>query len=557
MVHWIIMQTALFDSYAIAPLAASLLVQGLAVFFLFRVARNHPERVPAPIFIRLPVFFIAFLAVSSVLAILLPSLLVYSSGIFLASVFLLAFCVLCGSNSRAFTAAPGPEETVVAEAPPEEPTDDPLIAIGQEFISRISESMTGEINLIRLLDFINETLIENTSADGGVIFLADDFEDIITSKSFSGKFPPPYKLPQDLPHKPIRVETNLRYAQFNLGESVFGEVAATGKPILIENGELDERIETNGPEDFLKTGSYIFVPLMIKDRVVGVGGIARLPESKPFTEDDFRTAMMLSKYAGAAINNIYSVQEILEHADLEREASIASKIQKTLHPKRLPELPEVGFGSFFNSTKGVCGDYYDIILARRDRIVVTIADVAGKGIQSSMVMIMLRSILHLVTNTTKSAGTVLDWINKGITGKIDMDHYATLAFVSYCPSDHTMEYASAGHQPMLLWHEDTKTLETVRQKTDPIGVERSSVYSDLKLTVQNGDIIILFTDGLIETLNPEGRQYGIENLSKIISANSGMTAKELATEVKHNIQAFTGSASIHDDQTLVIMKIKA
>jgi sigma-B regulation protein RsbU (phosphoserine phosphatase) len=266
---------------------------------------------------------------------------------------------------------------------------------------------------------------------------------------------------------------------------------------------------------------------------------------------------MLAQYSGASINTIYSVQEALERADLEREASIASKIQKTLHPKRLPDLPEVGFGSFFNATKGVCGDYYDVILARRDRIAVAIADVAGKGIQSSMVMIMLRSILHLVTNTVKTPATILDWVNKGITGKIDMDHYATLSYLSYRPEDRVVEYSSAGHQAILYWKAETKKVERLTQKTDPIGVERSSSYQDMKLTVGKGDIIMLYTDGVVEALNSEGRQYGVESLSKVLAESSGMSAKDIATEVKHTLQAFVGQASLHDDQTVVVMKIKA
>jgi sigma-B regulation protein RsbU (phosphoserine phosphatase) len=548
------MQTATLDSFAIVPLFAGILAQGLAGFFLFRTSKKHPEKIIDPVFFRLAIAFTGILGVSSIVAIVFPSLLAYSSGILLSSIVLLVFFILYYSFIP-----PIPESEPTKEEPQssDEKTEDPLIAIGQNFISHVSETLTGDINIVRLLDFVNDTMIKTTNADGGVVFIADDFEDIITSKSFSGKFPPPYALPQDLPHKQIRVETNFRYVQFKLGETIFGEVAATGKPVLIVNGSEDPRVVVNGPEEFLKPGSYIVVPLMLKDRVVGVAGIARVPENASFTEEDFRIAKALALYAGASISNVYSVQEILEHADLEREASIASQIQKTLHPKRLPDLPEIGFGSFFNATKGVCGDYYDVILARRDRIAIAVADVAGKGIQSSMVMIMLRSVLHLVTNTTKSAGTILDWINKGITGKIDMDHYATLAFVSYCPETRELEYASAGHQPMLLWRNKDKKIETIRQNTDPIGVERSSTYQEMKLTAETGDIIILFTDGLIESLNREGHQYGIESLSRIVSENNAMSAKELATEIKHNIQAFVGSASLHDDQTLVIMKIKA
>ena len=547
------MQTALLESFSIIPLISSLLLQGIAVFFLVRTFNRQPSKFPDSLFFSLPLICIGLLGASSILGILVPSLPLYAAGILAASIVLLVLCI------RYYTSVPPQREEPSASETGTDvgETDDPLVAIGQQFLAHVAESLTEEINLVRLLDFINATMISNTRADGGVVFLTDDFEDIITVKSFTGKFPPPYRLPQELPHKPVRVETNFRYVQFNLGDTIFGEVAATGKPVLIENGQTDSRIFTNGPEEFLKTGSYIILPLMVKDRVVGVAGVARVQGNEPFSNEEFRIGKALAHYAGAAINNVYTVQEILERADLEREASIASQIQKTLHPKRLPELPEAGFGSFFNATKGVCGDYYDIILARRDRIGVVIADVAGKGIQSSMVMIMLRSILHLVTNTTKSAGTILDWINKGITGKIDMDHYASLSFLSYSPADHTIDYASAGHQPMLLWRASTGKVETIRQKSDPIGVERSSEYTELKLTVGTGDIIILYTDGLIEALNQDGRQYGIETLSQVITENSSLAAKDIANEVKCNLQAFIGSASLHDDQTLVIMKIKA
>lgn len=554
MLHLLIMQTALIDSYAILPLAASILVQGATGFFLFRAARKSSEMLPGPAFFRISAVFIGLLALSSVLAIIFPSLLVYSSGILLSSVILMLYTIVLG-NAEVPVQMDIPDEDFTAE--PEEEQEDPLISIGQEFLVRVNESMTGEINILRLLDFINEIIVKHTKADGGVVFLVDDFEDSIAAKSFTGQFPPPYQLPGDLPHKPVRVETNFRYVQFNLGETIFGEVAATGKPVLVRDGTADERIVVNGPEEFLKPGSYLFLPLMIKDRVVGVAGVARLPDNTPFTEEEFRIGTFLAEYSGSAINNVYSVQEILERADLEREASIASKIQKTMQPKRLPDLPELGFGFFFNPTKGVCGDYFDVILARRDRVVLTVADVAGKGIQSSMVMMMLRSVLHLVTNTTKDSGTILDWINKGITGKIDMDHYATLSYASYCPDTHELDFASAGRQPMLVWKAKEKEIRVIQHNADPIGIERSSVYKNIKLTVTKGDIIILFTDGLIETLNGEGHQYGIQTLSNVIQENNAKSAKDIATEVKQNLQTFAGSASIHDDQTLLVMKIKA
>lgn len=432
-----------------------------------------------------------------------------------------------------------------------------LLLLLQDVMSHVQDSFENEIDIVKMLDYFNTIMIENIQADGGVVFLVDDYDDMISSKSYSGHFPPPYQISADIPHKQNRVDTNFKYIQFPLGETIFGEVAVSGKAELIKDGTNDPRIAQNGPEEFLLPGSYITVPLIVKDRVMGVAGFARAKGKDPFTEEDFNLASLVANFVGIAINNLNGFQEMLDRSDIEREALIAANIQKTLQPKRLAELPTANFGAFFVPAKGICGDYHDVIMARRDRIGIVIGDVAGKGIQSTMIMVMIRSILHLITNTTKDAGTILTWINRGITGRIDMDHYASLTFANYNTEDNSLEYASASHQPMLIWRQNQAKIETIAVASDPIGVERSNVYETIKLTVEPGDILILYTDGVVEAINAEGDQYGIDRLSQFITKNSQLSARELTNKVKSDIQEFCGSVGQHDDQTLLVMKIKA
>lgn len=545
-----------FDFLTTAFCILALAVNAVAFFIVLKQKSKNTGEGSRAFFAPLPC---ALLAVGCAVYLLSGWTAILPAAVLLAGVFLLCHF---GSARHMQDATPetesaGNSQENAADTETETIDEDSLLETGKDFISHISESITGSVNLDRLLDYTNQALIKSTKADGGVIFLIDDFDDVLNAKSFIGQFPPPYKLPADLPHKPIRVETNFRYAQIPFTGNIFGETAVSAEPVHIKSGADDPRVYVNGPEEFLKPGSYIIVPLSVKGRIVGVSGLAKLPQREPFSAQDFRIAKTLAGYAGAAINNVYCIQEVLEHADLEREAEIAADIQKTLLPKQLPDLPEVGFGSFFSPVRGICGDYYDIILARRDRIALVIADVAGKGILSSMVMMMLRSILHLVTNTTKSAAVILDWVNKGITGKINVDHFATLAYVSYSPLTHEIEYSNAGHQPMLLWKAAEHKIQEVHVNSDPIGVERGSFYEEIKLTVAQGDIIILFTDGLVEALNAEGRQYGLASLSKVVSEHSGESAKDIAAAVKQNMKAFLTTAVIHDDQTLLVMKIKS
>ena len=102
---------------------------------------------------------------------------------------------------------------------------------------------------------------------------------------------------------------------------------------------------------------------------------------------------------------------------------------------------------------------------------------------------------------------------------------------------------------------EEKKIELVKTKTDPIGVERSTEYETLHLTVKPGDVIILYTDGVLEALNSEGKQYGLERLSDFISRNSGASAKDLSNKIKADIREFCGSERQHDDQTVLLMKI--
>ncbi len=104
--------------------------------------------------------------------------------------------------------------------------DTKILEISREFMLQASKSYEGTDVMQRFMDYINKTIIEQIKADGGALLMVDDFEDLVTVKSFEGDFPPPYKLPNDMPHKPVRVATNFKFASFPLHDNIFGEVAS-------------------------------------------------------------------------------------------------------------------------------------------------------------------------------------------------------------------------------------------------------------------------------------------------------------------------------------------
>ncbi|MBQ0039038.1 MAG: SpoIIE family protein phosphatase [Treponema sp.] len=430
------------------------------------------------------------------------------------------------------------------------------LQLSYEFSAKACESFSDSKNgLTALLDHVNKTIRDEVQADGGAILLVDDFEDVITVKSFDGDFPPPYKLPSDMPHKPIRVATNFKFASFPLRENIFGEIATAGKPELITKPANDARIYQNGPEEFLECGSYIMVPMKVNDAVIGVIALARTHGKPVFTEENLKTAVMLSDFGTTSIKTVMSVNEIMEHNNLIKEAQIATNIQQLLHPAKLPVLPGIQLGTIWNPEEGVCGDYYDVIVSRKDRISFVMSDVAGKGINSVIVMSMLRAMLRLVVNTKKTAGTILEWVNHGIAGEsFSTDHFASCALINYDPTKKVAEIATGGTTPVYYYSAEKNTIERLSTASEPIGVDKESTYTDILQDVKTGDILLTYTDGLVEALNEQGQQYPKESLLKIVSLNASKSGKDIANLVKADIKKYIGNSSQHDDQSLLVIK---
>jgi sigma-B regulation protein RsbU (phosphoserine phosphatase) len=288
-----------------------------------------------------------------------------------------------------------------------------------------------------------------------------------------------------------------------------------------------------------------------------VVALSRIPSRSAFTSSDFERARMLADFGSIVIRNLQLAMEAAEKSTIDKETSISEDIQKMFLPKKLPDMEKMSFGAFSSPARGVHSDYYDIIHNKQGSAVLVISDVAGKGIHSSLLMVMIRTLLHLTTITTKNIGTVLTWVNRGITGKIEMDHFATLALAEVDLETGQIQYSSAAHQNALIVRKKTSTSEMLEMESVPIGVDRKTEYTATNLQLEPGDTFVMYTDGILEAMNIQGKQYGKKRLGDVILRNAGQTAKDLAVTVRSDVQDFIGQARQHDDQSILIMRLKA
>jgi len=414
-----------------------------------------------------------------------------------------------------------------------------------------------ENSLVQFLEYFNKMIVQKTQADGSAILVLDEFDNILAVKAVTGTFPPPYKIPEEIPHKQLRIETNFKYSQYALEGNVFGEFFTKGVAENITNSIKDHRIYQNGPEDFLKIGPYMFIPVKQMGEPVALVVLARKPDSDPFSKKEFETACNLCDGLATALTPLNSFISYSEHTELTKEGEIATKFQKTMVPEKMPVINKLSIGKYSVNTENVCGDYYDVIPSRKDRITFVMSDVAGKGMNSLVIMIMIRAMIRLVANTNQSSATLLEWVNKAICSeKNSMDHFASVALINYNSLDDTAQIATSGINPVLLYSAADNSVKKISTDCEPIGVEKTTEYKNIDIKLNAGDILITCTDGLLECLDERGVQYSLDNLTRVIQTNCKLSGKDIAAKVKDNIKKFCGNTQQYDDQSLLVIKIQ-
>jgi sigma-B regulation protein RsbU (phosphoserine phosphatase) len=412
-------------------------------------------------------------------------------------------------------------------------------------------SMRSESFLQDVVDNMIRAVVERTGADGGILLLADEFEETVSVRALYGSFPPPFKLPENLPKDAEHVEAYIRHARFRLGEGIFGEVARTGKNIFVSGP--DARLPDNGSESWFEVGAFMVSPLILRDRIIGAVSVVKAGEGR-FSERDFDRCKLLANFGSIAVANSFSFLEAAERSDIERESDIAAVMQKNLLPEKLPTVTGLEFGVFSSPAPGVCSDYYDVIQTRPEKALIVVGDAAGKGVAAGTVLVMIRAILHLITASTKDVATLMQWVNRGISGKVDSDHFATLCLASIDARTGVAEVSCAGRQSAAVCRAATGELAAVEAASVPIGIERGTAYTSSRVDLDAGDALVLFSDGTVEAMNAQGKQYGRKRLGAAIQACRTLPAQEMAERIRSEIEDFAGASLPRDDRTLLVMK---
>ncbi len=424
-----------------------------------------------------------------------------------------------------------------------------------DFIKNINEALSEHSAVQKVLDFVISSVMENTHADGGVILLYNQEDQKLRVRSISGYYPPPFHVPHIVTQKVGKIDAYFKSRPLSLDDTYIGRAAREQYPLYIQNADKSPELRELIKDPINYCSSMILIPLAVSGRLYGVLSIiSRDPEHR-FSEQDFERTKVFADYTSLTIDALYNYVELVEKREIEREVEIAGGIQKNLFPKQLPGDSRIRISAETIPARGVSGDYYDIIqLPNDNRLGILVCDVAGKGIPASLVMVMIRTILHLIAGETSSASEFVSFINRGVAGNVGIERFATLAFLILDPDNGSAEYCNAAHHPLLLYHSSNEEFRQIDSEGVPIGIDASWNYPQTAFNVEQNDLLIFYTDGITEAMNVKDEQFGFERLKKVIERNSKLEPEALKAQIFNEIDAFVGEASQHDDETLIIVR---
>ena len=238
----------------------------------------------------------------------------------------------------------------------------------------------------------------------------------------------------------------------------------------------------------------------------------------------------------------------------EAELTFARKVQQALFPKTLPSDGGLEFSAICIPARGISGDYFDVHRLEDGRLIIAVADISGKGIPAAILMANLQALLRVVAHTSATPTEVCKRLNHHLHEVTEASRFATLFYAEWLAGGRRLRYVNAGHNPPLLLS-DTYC-RVLDEGGLPLGVFPESEYATGEVALRPGDLLVLYSDGITEAGQKDGREFGEQRLRALAQDNRDLPLAELQSVILNEVQRWTGGEP-DDDVTLVMARVES
>ena len=430
-----------------------------------------------------------------------------------------------------------------------------------DFLHGLGEAFRESIRPQELHRLIVEGATRILDAQGGALYVSDRTGAKLTPAFISKGCPPLVDIPPNILQQaaatPTGLERFLRLHTVAPGEGVIGRVWQTGQSVyLSEFSDAPELAKLRSSA--FGTRSVMAAALRYGNQDLGALALANGPMGVPFSQGDFVVFKSLAEQSAFALYNaiIYSMAN--EKKRLDHDLEIARDIQRILLPSEAPAIDGFQISGINVPARQVSGDYFDYIRVDDERLGVAIADVSGKGVPASLIMAICRSVLRAEAARNPSPADVLRKVNRQLYPDIKEDMFISMAYLILDHHRDSITLARAGHDAPLLYKQQSQTVTPVKSPGMVVGIDSGNVFDrltvDFAISLERDDCLVLYTDGVTETLNAEGDEFGLDRVIQTVRARANDGAQAIVKKIIQDVRDFTGSLPQNDDITLIAIR---
>jgi phosphoserine phosphatase RsbU/P len=307
----------------------------------------------------------------------------------------------------------------------------------------------------------------------------------------------------------------------------------------------------------------VLLPLSVKDKLLGLVALGEKRSEEPYSGNDLRLLKSVASQTALALSNAQLsaviADEVARREKLNREIEIAREVQERLFPQRLPDIAGLRYFGHCRTALGVGGDYYDFLPLPEGKLGVALGDVSGKGIAAALTMASLQASLRAeAMRAGNDLAGLIGRVNNMVFDASTEDRYATLFYAQFDPDTRRLTYLNAGHCPPILLR--SAAAGHVIDRLDKaggtvVGLIPDATYDQATIELDPGDLLVIYTDGFSEAMNPHLEEWGETRLLEAVKSCDGLPSKDAIAKIMQAADAFASGAPQSDDMTLVILRV--
>ena len=347
-----------------------------------------------------------------------------------------------------------------------------------------------------------------------------------------------------------RYDERVNLDNIPLGKGITGAAAESREPVRVVDTLADPRYIASHPD----IRSEVAVPLIVQDRVVGV---MDLESSRIgyFTEEHVRLLALLAPQIASSVENARLYEEIAAREQrMEQDLKAAYNVQSVLLPRQAPPIAGLDIAVRLRPARQISGDVYDFFEHGADQAIIAFGDVSGKGAAAALYGALVSGLLRTLAHRRRSPAQLLTLLNNVLRERKIEAQYVTLIILVWDSVQRKFTMANAGSAPPLV----CRGGEVIKPKVEgvPAGLLDNREYEEVELAAESGDVLLLYSDGVTDQLNPQEGEYGRQRLVRVLRKACEKNSEAIADKILADLDEFTNGAPAFDDQTLIVVKVR-